>query len=267
MTVTLAEILEHKRVEIEEAKQRLPMKRLLGMTYSDRKVRDFSAALRKDGRLALIGEIKSASPSAGIIINPSEFYPSDIALQYAKGGAAALSVLTDSKYFSGSFNHLSAARHATNLPVLRKDFIISEYQVYESAYHNADAILLIAAAMNKGKLRELYNLASAQLGMHVLIEIHAESELEEALRTGCQNIGINNRDLNTQTTDLGITERLAPKIPRDRTIVSESGIRTYEEIKRLNAFGVHAALVGESLLRQHNIEQAVQDLIGYELAK
>jgi len=268
MADILSEIMANKEKEIAEAMLVQPISNLVStLNASRRNVRDFSSAIRKgDGNIAVIAEIKSHSPSAGTIIDPEYFYPSNIATEYERSGAAAISVLTDKRYFRGDLSHMRDARHCTNLPVLRKDFIISDYQVYESAYQDADAILLIAAAMPKGKLKQLYRLAN-QVGLHVLVEAHNESELEAALETGCHNIGINNRDINSQTVNLSVTERLVHLIPKNRTLVSESGIKTYEEVKKMKDVGVNAVLVGESLLRQADVGQALRELIGYAPAK
>lgn len=224
--------------------------------------RGFARALMDaaaSGRTGLIAEIKKASPSAGLI--RPDFDPATIARAYAAGGAVCLSVLTDAPHFQGSSAHLAAARDAVDLPVLRKDFILDSWQIYESRAMGADCILLIMAALGDEKARAFEELANA-LDMDVLVEVHDETELERALGLRARLIGINNRNLKTMVTDIGVSERMAPQIPPERFVVAESGIRDFADIERLKAAGVQGILVGESLMRQADITAATRALLG-----
>ncbi len=220
--------------------------------------RPFAAALRRpDGCVALIAEIKHASPSKGILIE--DFQPARLARQYAEGGASALSVLTDRDFFMGSLGDLQAARQAVDLPILRKDFIIDERQIAEARAYGADAILLIAAILDDAKLRSLHSAATAH-GLAALVEVHTHAELERALHLGVPLIGINNRDLHTFKVDLNVFRSLAPQVPPDVTLVAESGIYTPEDVADMAAHGAHAILVGESLVRAADITAQVRQL-------
>ena len=224
--------------------------------------RGFGAALMDSVArtgFGLIAEIKKASPSGGMI--RPEFEPAKLAADYVRGGAACLSVLTDAPYFSGALEHLAIARAAVSIPVLRKDFILDPWQVYESRLAGADCILLIMAALSNDMARELEAHARG-LDMDVLVEVHDEAELERALGLQTKLIGINNRNLKTLKTDLDTTFRLAEMVPPDRFLVAESGIRTHEDVRRLAAVGAHAILVGESLLRQPDVTLAARKLLG-----
>lgn len=220
-----------------------------------RALMDASAA----GRPGLITEIKKASPSGGLI--RADFDPIALAFAYAEAGAACLSVLTDEKYFQGEAAHLIAARTAVKIPVLRKDFILDEWQVYESRAMGADCILLIMAALSDDAARTLEDLARA-LDMDVLAEVHDEAELDRALGLQTPLIGINNRNLRTLQTSLETTGRLSKLCPPDRFLVSESGIKTHADVTRLQQFGIQGFLVGESLMRQPDVGQAVRALLG-----
>jgi indole-3-glycerol phosphate synthase len=228
--------------------------------------RDFMAALRKPraGSVALIAEVKKASPSAGVIC--PNFDPGRIARHYEAAGASCLSVLTDEKFFQGSLEYLQAIRQQVNLPLLRKDFIIDERQILEAIEWGADAILLIVAILDDAQLKRFHDLAS-NAGLAVLVEAHDESELDRAVAAGAQLIGINNRDLKTFKVDLGTTERLAARLRHfgpaaAPLLVGESGIHSRADVERLARCGVQAILVGESLMREANLPEKVAELLG-----
>lgn len=256
--IYIDEIIEHKRHILERAEGDLPMVEM-EKRVSPVKNRGFKAAISKKGKMNLIAELKKASPSHGIIRH--NYNPEEIAMAYEKSGAAALSVLTEDKYFKGDREHLKTARRSTTLPVLRKDFIISEYQIYESAIAECDAILLIAGILDKGILKGLYHEAKA-LGMDVLVEVHDERELDKAFSSGAEIIGINNRNLKTLEVDLDTTLKLMANAPQDKIIVSESGIRENEQIKRLSAAGVEAVLIGAVFMEADDIAAEVKRVMG-----
>lgn len=255
----LDEIVAHKRLEVAAARQQRPVADLEARLADAPPVRDFRTALVSAApRLGLIAEIKKASPSAGII--RADFDAVAIARIYEQHGANCLSVLTDEKYFQGHLDYLTAVHTAVSLPVIRKDFIIDRYQVLEARVAGADCILLIAECLNDCEMRDLYFYAS-ELGMESLIEIHDEENLDRVLRLEPCLIGINNRDLKAMVTDLDHTIRLCPRIPADCLLVSESGIKTNADVQKLQAAGAKAMLVGESLMKQPDIGQAVDRLL------
>jgi len=209
--------------------------------------------------LKIIAEFKRASPSVGMI--QSDLSPADAARLYERGGACAVSVLTDEEHFGGSMNDLSAVRSSTHLPVLRKDFIIDEIQIYEAVTAGADAILLIVAALDDASLGELREVAEDELGLDALIEVHTSDELRRALNTGAKIIGVNNRDLQTFEVSLSTSERLIAEAPQDSVMISESGLRDPAQLRRLYALGFRGFLIGEQLMRAKNPETALRDLL------
>ncbi|HET8656365.1 MAG TPA: indole-3-glycerol phosphate synthase TrpC [Longimicrobiaceae bacterium] len=221
--------------------------------------RGFAAALRAPGEVRLLAEIKRKSPTAGAIRPGAE--PAEVARAYEAGGAAALSVLTDRRYFDGSLEALATVRAAVGLPLLRKDFVIDPVQVWEARAAGADAVLLIARILDDALLAELRGLAT-EAGLDSLVEVHDAEELERALAAGAPVVGVNNRDLRTFTTEISRTLGLAPAVPAGVTLVAESGIRTAEDVRRLGAAGVDAVLVGESLMRQPDVTAAAAALAG-----
>ncbi len=261
MTI-LDKISAYKRQEIAAAKADMPLADVEDAARNAPRVRPFGetvAACAEEGRYALIAEIKKASPSRGLI--REDFDPASLALAYASGGAACLSVLTDGPSFQGDPQHLLDARQVCALPVLRKDFMLDPYQIPQSRAMGADCILIIMAAVDDFLAMELAGAAN-DWGMDVLAEVHNEEELDRALSLPTSLIGINNRNLKTFETSLDVTERLMPLVPRGRLTVSESGIFTNADIERLATAGAHAFLVGESLMRQADVASATQQLLG-----
>ncbi len=259
MTI-LAEILEHKRREVEQAKCSLAPEDLAARAAArDDPPRGFREVLRSAPRPRVVAELKRRSPSRGEI--RPDFDPVGCAKAYADAGAAALSVLTDTRFFGGELVLLDAVRRAVPLPLLRKDFLLDPYQVDEARAHGADAVLLIVAALDPAQLGALHARA-AQLGLDALVEVHDEAELETALAAGADLIGINNRDLRTFAVDLGVTERLAPRAPEGVVVVAESGVCGPEDVRRLEAAGAHALLVGEGLMREPDVGLALRRLRG-----
>jgi indole-3-glycerol phosphate synthase len=260
---TLAQICATTLAETKRREAELPLAQIKSKAAAQRdQPRNFGSALKEkvaDGGYALITEIKKASPSAGLI--RPDFDPAALARTYAEAGATCLSVLTDEPFFQGSPEHLRAARAAVDLPVLRKDFILHPWQVFESRLMGADCILLIMAALTDALARELEELARA-LDMDVLAEVHDRRELERALGLQTQLIGLNNRNLKTLRTTLDTTAELAPLVPSDRFLIAESGIRTHQDVVWLCEAGARCFLVGESLLRQEDVGAATRALLG-----
>ncbi len=272
MSDILQKILATKATEVQQAQAQMSQAaieqalRLIsvdqhpGIQSQDHAPRGFEKALRAkiaSNQPAVIAEIKKASPSKGVM--RENFAPAEIAGQYARAGAACLSVLTDRDYFQGHADYLKAARRACNLPVLRKDFMVEPYQVYEARYWGADAILLIVAALSDAQLSELETVA-LQLGMDVLVEIHDGDELDRALRLKSPLLGINNRNLRTFETSLQTTLDLLPRVPSDRLLITESGILAASDVTLMREHGVHGFLVGEAFMRQPDPGQALQAL-------
>ena len=260
MSDILDTILARKAEEIQQRSRVRPLEDLRARALQQPPTRGFADAIRRRhaaGEAAVIAEVKKASPSKGLI--RKDFDPAQIARSYEAGGAACLSVLTDVDFFQGSNLYLGEARAACSLPVLRKDFTIDPYQVYEARVIGADAILLIVAALEDGPLVEMANLAM-ELGMDVLVEVHDIDELERALQTDCELIGVNNRNLRTFEVSLDTTLALKDAVPRDRTLVTESGIATQADVAKMREAGVQTFLVGESFMREAEPGVALQRL-------
>lgn len=259
MPSILDQILAAKRAEVARAKTQRPETLLRDLLESAPAVRNFFAPLAAPGPIKLIAEVKKASPSKGVI--RADFHPVEIARTYERHGAACLSVLTDESYFQGSLNYLTQIKAAVGIPVLRKDFILDPYQLVEARAAGADAVLLIAECLDDCGLRSLLNQA-VELGMTPLVELYDPANLQRVFDAGATLIGVNNRDLHTFHTDLEHTLRLRPAVPDQCVLVAESGIRTRADVLRLEAAGVDAMLVGETLMAQPDIGAAVDALLG-----
>jgi indole-3-glycerol phosphate synthase len=261
-------ILRHKREEVAARKGRVPLEELKGQSRDLPAPRDFLRAISRRSEeqgalfvspIRLIAEMKKASPSKGLL--REDFDPRELAQGYAQGGASALSVLTDPSFFQGSFEYLRGAKGWVELPLLQKDFILEEYQIWEGRAWGADAVLLIAAVLDQETLKGLCHMA-LEIGVEPLIEVHDLSDLKKALETDSRIIGINNRDLRTFQVDLNTTFHLIGEITPHKSIVSESGIFTREEVIRLEAMGLDAVLVGEALVKSHDPGKKVRELLG-----
>ncbi|PIT42882.1 indole-3-glycerol phosphate synthase TrpC [Snodgrassella alvi] len=260
MSDILNKIIATKKTEMVAAKSAATLSEVRAKAYDQAPARPFLEAIHhkhQQGKAAIIAEVKKASPSKGLI--RPDFSPADIAHAYQQGGAACMSVLTDVSYFKGSLEYLNIARNACSLPVLRKDFIIDIYQVYQSRAHNADAILLIAAALSRTQLNE-YEAIAHELGMTVLLEIHHEDELEKCISMSTPLWGVNNRNLRTFEVDLQQTIKLLPAL-NGKTVVTESGIFTTDDIHMMQQHQVNTFLIGESLMRKQNIAEELSLLV------
>ena len=277
----LTKILDHKRTEVERQALKVPLAQLQANIAAALPPRAFDAALRRPGRVALIAEVKKASPSKGVLVE--NFDPLALARTYAENGAAAISVLTDVRFFQGSLKYLQGIREGLGIgdwglgmgtqspipnpqspiPILRKDFILDPYQVYEARAYGADALLLIVAALDDAALTELLALTH-ELGMQALVEVHDEAELDRALALGATLVGVNNRDLHTFVTSLETTRRLAARLPAANRplLISESGIATAADVALVRGWGVDAVLVGEALVTAPDVAGRVRELAG-----
>jgi indole-3-glycerol phosphate synthase len=253
----LNKIVAQKKEEVEQRKRAAPTTYLQERIARQKPVIDLAPALRGD-RLRLIAEVKQASPSRGLL-SPN-YDPIKLAQAYAEGGAAAISVLTEANYFMGSNDHLAAIKEVVGLPLLRKDFIFDPYQVYESRAYGADALLLITAILSQGQLKELVSLGHS-LGLVCLVEVHSEVEVERAVLSEAEVIGINNRDLNTFAVDINTTRRLRPLVPNGKIVVSESGIKSHRDMERLGKWRVDAVLVGEALVSACDVRAKMKELL------
>lgn len=249
--------MTQKRAEVEQRKKVTPASYLQERIARQKPVLDFTLVLKGD-HIRLIAEVKQASPSRGILT--SNFNPTELARAYAEGGAAAISVLTEENHFLGRIEHLAAIKEVVGLPLLRKDFIFDPYQVYESRAYGADALLLIAALLSQEQLKNLVAL-SHDLGLRCLVEVHNEGEAERAVLSEAKIIGINNRDLNTFAVDINTTRRLRPLVPKERILVSESGIRSRKDVEKLRKWGVDAVLVGEALVTTGDVRAKMKELL------
>lgn len=254
----LDEIIAAKRRELEEKKERFSADRLLEIAESMEPPRDFAGALRAEG-LQIIAEIKKASPSAGVLCE--DFDPRRFARIYEQNGAAAISVLTDARFFQGDDRYVADARRECSLPVLRKEFIVEDYQIYEARVLAADAVLLLARVLDDEEL-EYFIWLAGDLGMAALVETHTAEDVQRAVAAGAEVIGINNRDLATFETDIGHTLELRPLVPEERLVVTESGINTRADLERLAECGVDAALIGGCLMAAEDVGAKLREFVG-----
>lgn len=256
----LDEIVAYKRLEVTQQKEKVPLSYLEHELVNLPSPRQFKNALRQKGKVSLIAEIKKASPSRGLLRLKVD--PVEIARSYTQAGATAISIVTETKYFNGQIKFLSLVREQTHLPLLRKDFIIDPYQIYEARFYGADAILLIVAILPAKEIAAFQAIA-AELSLDCLVEVHTKEELKCALDSGANLIGINNRNLQTFQTDLTVTYRLREYITDPQvTVVSESGISSFKDIVALRAYQVDAVLVGEALMKSPDITAKIKELLG-----
>ncbi len=253
----LQEIVEHKRIELKKRKEIVSIDKLKNSLSSLLPTRNFKKAISKQGKINLIAEIKKASPSQGVIC--IDFDPSKLALVYENNGAAAISVLTEEKYFQGKTGYLEEVRKVSFLPLLCKDFIIEEYQFYEARNYGADAVLLIAGILSEEKIGNFLTLGK-ELGLDCLVEIHQADELKKVLNTGAEIIGINNRNLHDFSVNINTTLELRKMIPNDKVVVSESGIRKKEDVLLLQRARINAILIGQSFLESENPARKIKEL-------
>jgi indole-3-glycerol phosphate synthase len=256
----LQKIVANKREELARQKEILPLGELRQMLADRPPTRDFEEAIRNRD-CAVIAEVKRSSPSKGRI--REDFDPVGIAGIYAENGAAAISILTERKFFEGRAAYIPQIGRSVKLPLLRKDFIVDPYQINETRVLGADALLLIARILEAGEMRDFIGLAS-ELGLAALVEVHDEADVEKAVSSGARIVGINNRDLETFRTDLAVSVRLARRVPKGVTVVSESGIHSRGDIEMLMKAGIHAFLVGESLMREQDVGKKLRELLGRE---
>lgn len=259
MVSILAEIIKNKKREVKRKKKEIPISELLFMIQSLPLPCSFTKGLNHDNTVAIIAEIKKSSPSAGIL--RQHFNPVSIAKSYEKNGARAISILTEENFFGGNLKILNKVREEIKLPLLRKDFIIDPYQVIESRANGADAVLLILGILSETQCAELV-VATRELKLNLLVEVHTAKELERALNYGFSLIGINNRNLNTFEVNLNTTEKLVSVVPKDVILVSESGIKNKKDIEKLGQLGVDAVLIGETIMRQDDVGAAVKQFVG-----
>lgn len=256
----LSRIIEEKRRVIEEAKRLKPQDVVIKEIKNISVKSQFRKNISRPHHINLIAEIKKASPSKGIL--RGDFNPVKIAITYQANGASAISVLTDERFFEGRLEYVTKVRENVSIPILRKDFFIDEYQIYETVAAGADAILLICEILSIAEMTKFYNIAT-ELGLDALVEVHSEEDIEKALAIDAAIIGINNRDLHTFKVDLGVTQRLIRLIPKDRVIVSESGIKCYEDVMFLRSLGVNAVLIGEAFMEAGDIGAKMREMMHY----
>lgn len=256
----LSRIIEEKRKFVEEAKRARPQADIMREAAGISVKSSFKKNISRPHHINLIAEIKKASPSKGIL--RGDFNPIKIAVTYQANGASAISILTDERFFEGRLEYIPKVKSNVSIPILRKDFFIDEYQIYETVTSGAEAILLIPEILSVAEMSKFYNLAT-ELGLDCLVEVHNEEDIEKALAVNASIIGINNRDLHTFKVDLGVTQRLMRLIPQNKVIVSESGIKSYEDIMFLKSLGINAVLVGEALMEADDIAMKMREIMRY----
>ena len=256
----LSRIIEDKRRVVEEAKKAVSQEEMVRHAKSIYVKSSFKRNISRPHHINLIAELKKASPSKGII--RGDFNPVKIAVTYEANGASAISILTDERFFEGKLEYIKKVKERVSLPILRKDFIIDEYQIHETVVAGADAMLLIAEILSSAELLRFYNISKG-LNLDVLVEVHNEEDVEKAISANADIIGINNRDLHTFKTEAGVTQRLSRLIPKDKVVVSESGIKTYEDVMFLKSLGVNAVLIGEAFMESDDIAAKMRAIMRY----